>query len=313
MKEFIKTKKVTYNLMSFTAFKALLLFSELADSPKSYTEICEIFANHPYLHEEISIDTFRVYMNSLKRFGCEIKRVKGEDKISRYVITEHPFELKYTPEQLQSALKVFKSLVKNMEIEELISMEEFFEKIGQYIKNEDFINEAKKVSLLKDIDKELLKQLLECCEKKNQIIITYASPNSGNKKMEIIADKIEISNGKLYLYGLGFEYKQYGSFLVNRIKEINDIKTEKTLPEGLHEIKVVYELYNNQNPHLEDYERIIEQSEDKLVIESVTTNKFLLKQRLLSFGPNCKIIFPDEFKNEFITLLKDMKAGYYCG
>lgn len=313
MKEFVKTKQVTYNLMSFTAFKALVLFTALSESPKSYGEICEIFYNHPYLREQISIDTLRVYINSLKRFGCEIKRVKGDDKISRYVITSHPFELKYSPEQLQSALKVFKSLVKNMDIEELINMEEFFEKIGNYIKNEDFINEAKKTSLLKDIDKNLLKALIECCKKKEQIIITYASPSSGTKKMELITDKIEIENGKIYLCGIGFEYKQYGTFLMNRIKSIDEIKTEKTMPEGLKEIKVVYELYNTQKPELESYETIVQQKENKFIIEAVSTNSFLLRQRLLALGANCKIISPDEFKNEFVALLKDMKAGYYCG
>lgn len=313
MKEFIKTKKITYNLMSFTAFKALILFSELAESPKSYSEICDIFYNHPYLREKISIDTLRVYINSLKRFGCEIKRVKGDDKISKYVITSHPFELKYSTEQLQSALKVFKSLVKNMDIEELISMEEFFEKIGAYIKNEDFINEAKKVSLLKDVDKELLKTLIDCCKNKNQIIITYTSPNSGEKNMELIADKIELTNGKIYLCGIGFEYKEYGTFLVNRIKSIDDIKSETTMPEGLQEIKVVYELYNTPKFEPESYEKIIKQTENTFVVEAVTSNKFLLRQRLLALGANCKITSPDEFKNEFVALLKDMKAGYYCG
>ena len=92
MKEFLKTKRVTYNLMSFTAFKALVLFSELVKSPKSYREICDIFYNHPYLREQISIDTFRVYMNSLKRFGCEVNRVKGDDKESRYYISSHPLK-----------------------------------------------------------------------------------------------------------------------------------------------------------------------------------------------------------------------------
>ena len=63
-----------------------------------------------------------MYLNSLKRLGCEVKRVKANgDKESRYMIISHPFELKYTPEQLQSALKVFKTLVKNIDIEELIA------------------------------------------------------------------------------------------------------------------------------------------------------------------------------------------------
>lgn len=312
MKEFLKTKKVTYNLMSFTAFKALVMFTELTKSPKSYKEICDIFYNHPYLREQISIDTFRVYMNSLKRFGCEVKRIKGADKESRYYITSHPFELKYTQDQLQSALKVFKSLVKNMDIDELLMMEEFFEKIGCYIKNEDFINEVKKVSLLKDINKDILKTLIECCKNKNQIIITYASPNSGNKNMELVADKIEVSNGKIYLYGTGFEYKQYGSFLVNRIKKIDEIKTEKTMPDGLVEVEVVYEIYHTGDFQPETYEKVIKKDNDKLTIEAKTSNTFLLTQRLLSFGNNCKIVSPEDFKNEFVTLLKDMKAGYCC-
>ena len=106
MKEFAKTQKVTYNLMSFTGFKSLLIFSLLIEGPKSYEDISNYLFNHPYLREKISIDTLRVYINSLKRIGCEVKRVRGEDKVSRYVITKHPFELKLTPEQIQMVIKV---------------------------------------------------------------------------------------------------------------------------------------------------------------------------------------------------------------
>ena len=59
MKEFVKTQKVTYNLMSFTGFKSLLIFSLLAEGPKSYEEISQYIYNHPYLREKISIDTLR--------------------------------------------------------------------------------------------------------------------------------------------------------------------------------------------------------------------------------------------------------------
>lgn len=311
MKEFIKNKKVTYNLMSFTGFKALILFSSLVESPKSYKEICDIFYNHPYLREKISIDTVRVYINSLKLIGCNVKRVRGEDKVSRYTILSHPFELKLSDEQKQSVLKLFKSIVKNIEIEDLISLEEFFEKIGVYIKNEEFIDEVKNISLLKDIDKELLKDLLDCCNKKLQIVINYKSPNSGTKDIELIADKVNITNGKIYLYGTGFEYMQYGSFLVSRINKINEIKLNSDTNVKLNEIKVVYEIYQS-DVALQPYERIVEQNADKIVVEAVTSNPFMLKQRLLEFGSLCRIIEPAEFKDEFIALLKDMKAGYYC-
>lgn len=314
MKEFIKNQKVTYNLMSFTGYKALLLFSLLTEGPKSYEEICEYFFNHPYLREKISIDTLRVYINSLRRIGCEVKRFRGDDKISRYVITAHPFELKLSDEQIQSVIKIYKSIVKNMDVKELLSMERFFEKIGSYIKNDDFIADIRKISMLRDIDKKLLEDLLDCCDRKEQIVIQYNSPNSGEKSIELIADKIDSSNGKIYLYGTGFEYMQYGSFLVSRIKKINEIKIEKTIPENLKEFRITYTLEcspDKLNPA--DNEKIIEKHNNYAVIEMKTSNDFLAKQKLLEYGPICKVLEPENFKNDFIKLLKDMKAGYYCG
>ena len=314
MKEFIKNQKVTYNLMSFTGYKSLLLFSLLTEGPKSYEDICTSFYNNPYLREKVSIDTVRVYINSLRRIGCEIKRVRGEDKISRYTVISHPFELKLTPEQMQSIIKVYKSIVKNMDVKELLSMEKFFAKIGAYIKNDHFIDEIKRLSMLKDVNNELLEELIDCCDKKEQIVISYNSPNSGEKNIELISDKIDISNGKIYLYGMGFEYMQYGSFLVSRIKKINEIKLNKTLPCNFKEFKIVYELVCDTKKFKPDKnEKIIEKHENSLLIEMTTSNDSLAKQKLLEYGYNAKILEPEKFKNDFITLLEDMKAGYYCG
>jgi len=53
MKQFIKNNKVTYNLMSFTGYKGLLIFTLLIESPKSYEEVCEYFIKDKYLREKI--------------------------------------------------------------------------------------------------------------------------------------------------------------------------------------------------------------------------------------------------------------------
>lgn len=313
MKQFIKNQKVTYNLMSFTGYKALLIFNLLTEGPKSFEEISDYIYNHPYLREKISMDTMRVYMNSLKRLGCDVKRIKGDDKISRYYVAEHPFELRLTIEEQKSVINVYKNIVKNMDIEELLSMDNFFEKLGRYIKDEEFIANLCKHSPIKGIDKSLLKNLIDCCNRKDQIVITYHSPNSGIKQIEIISDKLEITNNKVYFYGTGFEYMQYGSFLVNRIKSIDEIKTERTNPEGLKKIKIKYELTcKPKEIMLQDNEKIIEQNNQKTVVEMITTNDFFAKQRLLEFGPRCKILEPNDFKENFVNLLKNMKAGYYC-
>lgn len=310
MKEFLKTNTVTYNLMSFTGFKALIVFSLLMESPKSYEEVCEYFLNHPYIQEKISIDTFRVYITSLKMAGCQVKRERI-NKVSKYSIISHPFELSITDEQTNSLLKIYKNISKSITIQELILFEEFIEKIAQYIKDEKFINAYKKVSVFKDINIKLIKELLECCDKKEQIVIKYNSPNSGKKNIEIISDKLEFSNNKLYLYGTGFEYMQYGSFLVSRIDEIVEIKEIKTIP-LVKELKVGYALTTNpKNVQLRENEKIIQTNKDNIIIEITSSNEFLTRQRLLEYGPECTILYPESFKKDFVSYLESMKAGYF--
>jgi predicted DNA-binding transcriptional regulator YafY len=310
MKEFYKTQKVTYNLMTFTGFKALLIFAGLIDGPKSFKEMKDIIENHPYLHEKVSTDTIRVYMNSLKHIGCEIKRIKGEDKISRYIITSHPFELKISEEQKLSLLKVYKILVKTMDIQDVLYLDNFFKKIGKYIKNDEFISELKKYSPLKNIDEKIVTDLLDCCEKKYQLVIRYNSPNSGEKNIKILPDKIDIQNGKIYLCGIGFEYNQYCIFPISRIKEICEIKIESSNTLELPQLKIIYEI-NSSKPELESNEKLISSENGKSKIEITTSNKFQIKQKLLSLGADCKILEPADFRDEFIALLNDMKAGYY--
>jgi predicted DNA-binding transcriptional regulator YafY len=249
-------------------------------------------------------------MNSLKHIGCEIKRIKGEDKISRYIITSHPFELKISEEQKLSLLKVYKILVKTMDIQDVLYLDNFFKKIGKYIKNDEFISELKKYSPLKNIDEKIVTDLLDCCEKKYQLVIRYNSPNSGEKNIKILPDKIDIQNGKIYLCGIGFEYNQYCIFPISRIKEICEIKIESSNTLELPQLKIIYEI-NSSKPELESNEKLISSENCKSKIEITTSNKFQIKQKLLSLGADCKILEPADFRDEFIALLNDMKAGYY--
>ena len=131
MKEFLKNDTITYNLMSFTGYKTLILFSLLTDSPKSYEEVIKYFETHPYLREKISIDTLRVYINSFKHAGCPVERIR-ENGISKYFIPENPFKLKVTQEQKKAILKVYKTLVKNLSAEEIVSLDMMLLKLTQY-------------------------------------------------------------------------------------------------------------------------------------------------------------------------------------
>ena len=68
MKRFYETNTITYNLMSFSAFKAIIIFTACLEGPKSYEELQYILESHPYIQDSVSIDTIRIYLNSLKKW-----------------------------------------------------------------------------------------------------------------------------------------------------------------------------------------------------------------------------------------------------
>lgn len=310
MKEFIKNKTVTYNLMSFTGFKALVLFSLLSQKPYSYNEICEYFLNHPYLKEKISLDTLRVYLTSMKRVGCIVKRERING-ISKYYISSNPFKLEISNEQINSLIKIYKIAIKKISIEELYSIEHFMNKLSKTIKNPEILNNYYKISLLKGINLELLKTLNNCANKKEQIVIEYNSPRSGHKDINISTDEIIIKNNKVYLYGVSEEYNQMTGFLINRIIKIKEIKMFKDKNLILKPMTVGIEYYGEISElNITENIKIINTDDKKSVIEITYPNEFYIRQYILELKDKAKIIYPISYKQQFIGYLQKMKAVY---
>ena len=53
----------------------------------------------------------------------------------------------------------------------------------------------------------IVTKLQKCCETKKRIIVSYNSPHSGIKDIEMITQKLLYHNNKLYLRAKGLEYK----------------------------------------------------------------------------------------------------------
>ncbi len=309
MKEFMKTKKVTYNLMSFTGFKSMLLLSYLMDAPRSYEEIKQYFMENEFIHESISIDTLRVYINSLERLGCEIVRGRKAEG-SKYKLVSHPFELKITNDQVKSLLKVFKSITKSIDIEDLLSITNFFEKISHGINNIDLKLALANVSPLRKINPEILNPLINACKRNDEITIMYHSPASGVKEIDLLAEKLTISNNKVYLKGISSQYKDtVASFLVSRIQGPPVIKLTKTIQKDIKPLIIGCEIYDN-NIELCNNEKVIDQDKEKRIVEITSDNKFLTSQRILSMGSSCKVLYPQAFKDEIHSILKKLKEEY---
>lgn len=310
MKEFLKTNTITYNLMSFTAFKSMIIFSLLLDSPKSYKEIQEYLKNHEYIKEQLSVDALRIYFNSLKQIGCEISKI-NEDGTVKYAITSHPFQLRFNDKQVKNIIKVYRAISKSIEVSDLIALQNFFNKISQYVQNEDLKLKLKNISPLSNIDSKLVSNLINYANNNTELTIYYNSPVSGKKNITVLADKVCVDNNKLYLYGVSSEYKNYSKFLVSRIIKIISVNlATKTMTSP--EITVGYSYTKNDTEDFEllPNEKIISENDKNLQIEITSRNKLEIVQRIMYLSPNCKVLYPTEFKGEIISVLKKMKEGY---
>ena len=311
MEDIIEEREITYNYMSFTGYKTLLIFSLLINGPKSFSEIADVIKSKKFLKDDVSNDTLRVYINSFKKIGCDVKRVK-QNGVSKYYITKHPFTISLSQGQYDSLLKLYKILVKNLCMKDLLCVYNFLEKLGNITSNENFINEIKKISFMKDVDINLLKYFITCCENNYKVNILYNSPNSGEKDIEIVTDKVEIYNNKIYLFGYGMEYDEYCKFPLSRIKKINAVDINSHYINS-NVTKIVYKIPNYCIKELDENETIIDKNSTVSTIEMSAENLFIAKQRLLEYGYLCTVISPQQFRNDFVKLLQDMKEVYQNG
>lgn len=312
MKEFLRNDTVTYNLMSFTGYRALILFKLLIEGPKSYEDIKAYFETNPYMREQFSSDSFRMYMNSLKVAGCTIERV-SDGKSSMYYIKKNPFSLKISTEQKRTLLKIYKTLTKNIAAEEIVELDSLLLKLAQYIDDENFVNDYKKISVLQRENIDLVTKLHECCNGKKQIVVSYNSPHSGIKDIEMIPKKLIYNNSKLYIRAKGLEYNDETDFLISRIIEIKAINNIKNTDEQADDknISVIYQLKTNgMVPELESGEKLMEIDRSKATIMITGNNSFFINQRLLEHGSACTVISPKDYREKFINQLKEIRGNY---
>lgn len=309
MQEFLINNTVNCNLMSLTGYRTLVVFQALLESPKSNQEINDYLFNNQYIKERFSSDTLRIYINSLRAIGCEIIGANKSNN-KKYEMVSHPFTYDIPKTQLKALSKLYGSIYDKIDIKEVIAFEDFFKKLLELIENKNTQNIIRSFSVLKNIDRYILNDLILHCKNKNQIIFLYNSPKSGKKEIEIIADKLSFKSNKLYLWGNNLTHKEYSYFLVDKILKIQSIKFLKTAEE-FPPIKVIYELSTKNEEYIPlPEEKIIRKTKDKLIIEVNSKNEFSLMQRVLEMADDCKIIEPSGFKIKLLNKLKAMEEIY---
>lgn len=307
----LKLEQIDPTLINLTGIRILVIFSLLLNSPKTAEEINEYFKQNNYPKELFSVDTLRNDINALKCAGCNITRADKTNHF-KYKMISHPLELDIDEETAECLNRFYKKIYNCLSISQLVDMENLFNTIAEYTKNEKVSEYIKGISLLKNIDKNNIKTLLQAEKNRHTISFKYKSPNSGILSYKFKLCYMNFRSEKLYINGYNITYNNIFSFLpVNNIIYPITINLEDTAISP-NEIKVIYELKNEAMKNFinKSDERIIAIYPDKIVVEHIAYEFFKLNQKILEYGPNCTVIYPESVKNYTINTLKQMYEVY---
>lgn len=301
--------KTDLNQFSLTGARAIAMIGLLIVAPRSLEEIRQKFIELHFMDESHSDDILRIDLNTIKNMGCEISRSSAKTDF-KYVLTKHPFSLPLDSDDIKALKKVYNDCKSKITIPALIDYHNLFAKIADYIDDDSVKESLLGISLLKYYDTNLLENILSDCQDERTIKILYTKATSSvAKEKEVVAQKLVINNNKIYLYCFDTQKQEPVMLNFRGIKSVLSRKMRSSSFEA-KTTKVIFFLKNISAENLSDEETIINADDNGYLIEGDYYNQFIAIQRILSFGSDCTVQEPIDFKNLIISKLKEMRKIY---
>lgn len=309
----LKLSEINPSQINLTGVRLLVLFSLLVESPRTVEEINEYFEQNNYPKDTFSIDTLRNDINALKFAGCTISRADKSNNY-KYTLLSHPFNLQIDKNTAENIHKIYNRSYNFLTIEQLLSIEKLLNILSTYTENDEVSEYLRGISILKRLDKNLIKDLIYACKNKYPMEFDYKAPNTGLQHYEAIPKNFLIRSKKLYLNMYIKTYERNSYLPVHNIIAPITIKLTKD-ENNKNTVWVIYELKGiaARNFVEQDNEKIIEKRGEILLVKYTTDTYFQITQKILSYGPNCKAIEPDFVVDFNINKLKEMYEEYKNG
>lgn len=302
--------------VSVTAFRIISILKMLLKEPLNDEEINKKLQENIENSRSLSRDTICIYINTLRSIGCEISRPCKNNNY-KYILKYHPFKLNFSQDEINAIVEVRKYVSMIGDWKSAIKIDELFNLVIKHMDMETkkYFSSAKKTALCREIALENITKDLDLiesyCKQKSHILITYDSPNSGEKEISIKAEKLTLENGSFYLWGYNYEVDESFYLRLDRVKSINllNIKEESKQNKAF---EVKYKLTGRVVSAFiaSDTEKILEKNNNELIIQAKVINKFKFIQDILSYGADCVVLSPDSIKKEVISKYKKMAEAH---
>lgn len=303
------TESTDLNQISLTGMRALVLVGMLIEAPRSLEDIRNAFISYKIMEPEHSDDMLRIDLNTLRTMGCEITRANAKTGF-KYTLTKHPFALDINKDDVALLKRAYKKVKSFANIALMLKYDELFNKIASHVADNEVKEALLGITAFKNFDINFIKELKEDCKQKKILKLIYKTPDSKeSSEKEVCAQKLVFENDKVFLYA--YDLVKRDSVILN-VKRIIKILSRVLGGEGI-EVKtytIKFFLKNSLESDLNENETIIETDKDGIVVEGKYHNDFIAMQRVLSFGSNCVVLEPLDFRGKVIQKLKNMRENY---
>ena len=306
---FKQLEKIDFSQISLTGIRSLVILGLLMQAPRSLEELREAFINYDIMSDSNSNDILRIDLNTLRAMGCEISRSCKKTNY-KYVLEKHPFSLKISSDEIDVLRMVFKKIKNKTDIETLLEYDELFNKIAEKVLDTETKEALIGLCTMKFHNIEQVRKMNDYCKAHKILSLTYKSPTSKHdEQMNVLTEKLVFNNNKIYLYGYDINKNQSVSLLLKRILSVSSVNDGDDIYKK-EPIIIKFLLKDFTIAGLNNDESIIEKNEKGYLIEGKYHNDFLAMQRILSFGPSCTVLEPNDFKNKIVETLKRIKEIY---
>ncbi|MCR5261217.1 MAG: WYL domain-containing protein [Candidatus Gastranaerophilales bacterium] len=303
-------QKYNYSNINITAYRAIKILKMLMEKPCSVNELIDSLQQDSITEKSVSDDTLRLTINSLKSVGCEIARPVPTNNY-KYVLISHPFKYHISKAQARILLKIRQGFLQANDWKKVIEINNFYDKIADFFDDEEIKDLLCYKKPFFKINPTVLELLTKEKVLKKEIVFTY---NVSSKKTDIVnitAENIFCERGKLYIMGWYPKRNTYSYFNAEKITEIHSVKPIANEQEKPTQ-KVIYRLNKYAVPYFfkSDDETILMQNSKGCIVEAEVKSEFKIIQRILSFGSDCDVIEPDDFKQKIADKLRKIRARY---
>jgi len=295
--------------ISLTGARAIVILALLNTKPCSFDEIKEFLILSNIVTREYSVDTIRIDLNTLKYIGCEISKATKKTN-NKYVLLSHPFQLTLSEDEVETLTKIYRNIYKNLSIERLLEYDALFEKLANSVKDENSKNLLRGISILKGLNKDLIKEFTIAAYKKARLTIEYSIGSSTRTTdYDITVEKLDFRSNKLYVYCFNHSINKRTFLKFSRVRKIlaRSLRSDAV---GSEDIIVEFRLKNYINHALEETETIVNIEGDDAIIRGSYYTEFIAVQRMLFLASDCVVLSPSGIKEGLIKKLQSMRALY---